>query len=157
MIGGSAQWFNLWTGTPQEEIVVDPRRRYYFYRQSWNTPGGISLITLDVNGGAYAYPDAFGADNTNLTTLQCSGQVAPIHIQLTPDEDITRLFLAKFMGNKVSRNQQHIVFNRRPALIQGDVVHQQRVEYSPVLCQPRKQHDQACYYFKRVGAIQAMT
>ncbi|MDG1681833.1 MAG: SusD/RagB family nutrient-binding outer membrane lipoprotein [Flavobacteriaceae bacterium] len=88
MIGGSAQWFNLWTGTPQEEIVVDPRRRYYFYRQSWNTPGGISLITLDVNGGAYVYPDAFGADNTNLTTLQCSGQPAPIHIQLTPDEDI---------------------------------------------------------------------
>ena len=87
MIGGSEQWLALWTGEPEEEAVTDPRRRYYFYRQSWNTPGAISMITLDVNGGAYSYPGAFAADNTNGETLQCSLQTVPFHLEFTPDED----------------------------------------------------------------------
>jgi len=67
---------------------VDPRRRFYFYRQNWRTPGSYALYT-DVNG-------LFGAPGTtylsngdgNGETLQCSLQNVPTHLEFTPDEDI---------------------------------------------------------------------
>jgi len=88
MLGGSEQWLAAWAPGPVVAPMTDPRRRYYFYRQAYNTPGGLSMIELDVNGQAYAYPDALGIDNTNVTELACSGQVPPVHIEFTPDEDI---------------------------------------------------------------------
>jgi len=66
---------------------TDPRRRFYFYRQNWRTPGSYALYT-DVNG-------LFGAPGTtylsngagNGETLQCSLQNTPFHLEFTPDED----------------------------------------------------------------------
>ena len=67
---------------------TDPRRRYYFYRQNWRTPGSYALYE-DVNG-------AFGpAGNIYISngagdgeTLSCSLQDTPTHLQFTPDEEI---------------------------------------------------------------------
>ena len=67
---------------------TDPRRRYYFYRQSFNTPGNMSIFR-DINGrfgpagAAYIY-DGDG----NGETLSCSLQDAPLQLQFTPDEEI---------------------------------------------------------------------
>lgn len=66
---------------------TDPRRRYYFYRQNWRTPGSYALFR-DVNG-------AFGAPGTiyisngdgNGETLSCSIENVPTHLEFTPDED----------------------------------------------------------------------
>lgn len=63
----------------------DPRRRYYFYRQTWNTPGNFSMMQHS-GAGTLIYPDAFGVDNTNGETLQCSLQNVPSHFEFTPDE-----------------------------------------------------------------------
>ena len=67
---------------------TDPRRRYYFYRQGWATPGNVALYQ-DVNGvfgpagSVYIYrPDGNGE------TLQCSLQDIPTHLQFTPDQEI---------------------------------------------------------------------
>jgi hypothetical protein len=67
---------------------TDPRRRYYFYRQGWATPGNLALYQ-DINGvfgpagTIYIYrPDGNGE------TLQCSLQDVPLHLQFTPDQDI---------------------------------------------------------------------
>lgn len=67
---------------------TDPRRRYYFYRQSFNTPGSISIFRdilgrFGPAGAAYLY-DGDG----NGETLSCSLQDAPLHLQFTPDEEI---------------------------------------------------------------------
>lgn len=68
--------------------ATDPRRRYYFYRQVWRTPGTTGLFR-DINGRfgpvGGAYTD--GSD-PNGETLSCSLQDAPTHLQFTPDEDI---------------------------------------------------------------------
>ena len=65
----------------------DPRRRYYFFRQNWRTPGSFSLFE-DVNGifgpaGAIYISNGDG----NGETLQCSLQETPTHLQFTPDEE----------------------------------------------------------------------
>jgi len=67
---------------------TDPRRRYYFYRQNWRTPGSYGIIE-DINGlfgpvGAILIFNGAG----NGETLSCSLQDVPTHIQFTPDEDI---------------------------------------------------------------------
>lgn len=90
MAGNTAEWtalsFSWVNGDPLPQ--TDPRRRYYFYRQTWNTPGNVSLMEHSGVGAAVVYPDDFGADNTNGETLQCSLQDVPTHYEFTPDEDI---------------------------------------------------------------------
>ena len=67
----------------------DPRRRYYFYRQTYNTPGNQSFILYNgAPGAVYSYPGDFGGDSSNGETLSCSLQDAPLHLQFTPDQDI---------------------------------------------------------------------
>ncbi len=73
----------------------DPRRRYYFYRQNWRTPGNYALIEdilgLIGNPGDVLGDPASGLDLTsdpNGETLQCSLQEIPNHYQFTPDADI---------------------------------------------------------------------
>ena len=67
----------------------DPRRRYYFFRQNWRTPGDFSLFedvnNLIGNGAGIIY---ISNGDGNGETLQCSLQDTPIHLQFTPDEDI---------------------------------------------------------------------
>lgn len=71
-------------GTP----TPDPRRRYYFYRQNWRTPGSYALFE-DVNG-AFGAPGTIYVSNgdPNGETLSCSLEDAPPHLQFTPDEAI---------------------------------------------------------------------
>jgi len=68
--------------------TADPRRRYYFYRQSFNTPGGFSIFR-DINGrfGPAGSAYLYNGDG-NGETLSCSLQEAPLHMQFTPDENI---------------------------------------------------------------------
>lgn len=68
--------------------VPDPRRRYYFYRQNWRTPGSYALFE-DVNG-AFGAPGLIYVSNgaANGETLSCSLESAPPHLQFTPDEEI---------------------------------------------------------------------
>ena len=63
---------------------TDPRRRYYFYRQNWRTPGSYALFR-DVNGDGLVH---VSNGDGNGETLQCSLQDAPTHLQFTPDEAI---------------------------------------------------------------------
>ncbi len=62
-------------------IEPDPRRRFYFYRQNWATPGNYSLERI----GNSVY---FNEEPENGETLQCSLQNVPSHLEFTPDEDI---------------------------------------------------------------------
>jgi len=67
---------------------TDPRRRYYFYRQNWRTPGSYALFE-DVNGQFGPPGDVYVSNGSgNGETLQCSLQDTPTHLQFTPDEDI---------------------------------------------------------------------
>ena len=67
---------------------TDPRRRYYFYRQTWFTPGNMSIFR-DINGrfGPAGTAYLYNGD-PNGETLSCSLQDAPTHIQFTTDEEI---------------------------------------------------------------------
>ena len=67
---------------------VDPRRRFYFYRQNWRTPGSYALYE-DVNG-LFGPPGSVYLSNGdgNGETLQCSLQTVPTHLEFTPDESI---------------------------------------------------------------------
>ncbi|MCK5401387.1 MAG: SusD/RagB family nutrient-binding outer membrane lipoprotein [Flavobacteriaceae bacterium] len=95
MTGDSDEWYDQWgvweiatDSTDADPLpVTDPRRRYYFYRQSWNTPGNFSMLYHSA-AGTGAWPEFFGADSTNGETLQCSIQDTPLHYQFTPDEPI---------------------------------------------------------------------
>jgi len=67
---------------------TDPRRRYYFYRQTWRTPGNYALFE-DVNGAFGPAGNVYVSNGSpNLETLQCSDEDVPTHLQFTPDEDI---------------------------------------------------------------------
>lgn len=91
MIGDAEEWralghpFGSWDGT--NTPINDPRRRYYFYRQNWNTPGNFSLMVHSAVG-SLEFPDAFGVDNANGESLQCTLQLVPSHYEFTPDEYI---------------------------------------------------------------------
>ena len=79
-----ALYFDNWQpGT--EARLGDPRRKYYFYRQTWGTPG--NETALYYGGAAYLYPLDFGGDTTNGETLQCSLQTVAFHLEFTPDEE----------------------------------------------------------------------
>lgn len=64
----------------------DPRRRYYFYRQTEAVPGSYNVYYFDCGGcadeGYYFYQP--GEDSE---TLICSTQETPNHLQFTPQED----------------------------------------------------------------------
>lgn len=89
MAGDSDEWYNLWgVWQPGDPFPSnDPRRRYYFYRQAWNTPGSFSML-YHSSAGTGAWPAFFGADGTNGETLQCSLQSTPTHLEFTPDEEV---------------------------------------------------------------------
>jgi hypothetical protein len=82
---------------------TDPRRRYYFYRQSFNTPGNFSLFE-DVEGrfGPAGTIYGYNGDGSG-ETISCSLQDTPSHLQFTPDEEIwcsTPLgYWGRFHGN----------------------------------------------------------
>ena len=65
----------------------DPRRRYYFYRQSAVTPGNITNLLYEGNGLYYIYPDALGETTEDAQTLTCSVQDTPTHLQFTEEEN----------------------------------------------------------------------
>ena len=89
MTGDNDEWYNLWGVWQQGDALPlnDPRRRYYFYRQSWNTPGSFSMLFHSA-AGTGAWPDFFGTTSTNGETLSCSLQDVPNHLEFTPDENI---------------------------------------------------------------------
>ena len=87
MAGSAEDYRNLYFDNWQpgtEARLGDPRRKYYFYRQTWNTPGNDSPLYL--SGAAYLFPLDFSNTNENGETLQCSLQLVPNHLQFTPDE-----------------------------------------------------------------------
>jgi len=87
MAGSAEDYRNLFFDNWQpgtEARLGDPRRKYYFYRQTWNTPGNDSPLYL--SGNAYLFPLDFSNTNENGETLQCSLQLVPNHLQFTPDE-----------------------------------------------------------------------
>lgn len=97
MSGDSNEWLDLVNNYADEASLPsiptssDPRRRYYFYRQSFDTPGNFSLYYYLNSSGAVRvrdFPDYFSADNTNGETLQCSLQTVPTQLEFTPDEEI---------------------------------------------------------------------
>ena len=63
--------------------INDPRRRYYFYRQTTMTPGNHQMIKAF--GAVYMYPYDWSGDSANGETLQCSLQDQPFHLEFTPD------------------------------------------------------------------------
>ena len=63
--------------------INDPRRRYYFYRQTTMTPGNHQMIKAF--GAVYMYPYDWSGDSSNGETLQCSLQDQPFHLEFTPD------------------------------------------------------------------------
>jgi hypothetical protein len=88
MAGGFDDWRNLYFDNWQpgdEARLGDPRRDYYFYRQTYNTPG--NQTALYFSGAAYLWPLDFGGDSSDGVTLQCSLQSVPFHLQFTPDEE----------------------------------------------------------------------
>jgi len=87
MSGTFDDWRNLFFDNWQpgdEARIGDPRRDYYFYRQTYNTPG--NQTALYFSGNAYLWPLDFGGDSSNGETLQCSLQTVPFHLEFTPDE-----------------------------------------------------------------------
>ncbi len=92
MTGNKSEWLALDGGWNHGDPLptTDPRRRFYFYRQSWQTPGNIAVFVFDHQDGTYStarvWPDHYGADNTDGETLQCSLQSVPTHLEFTPDE-----------------------------------------------------------------------
>jgi hypothetical protein len=98
MLGDIDEWYaapvaypgigNEENGAVQRAVTSDdPRRRYYFYRQQWITPGqGGMLYAFDA--GPYVWPLSWGGnseDTANGETLQCSLQLQPFHLDFTED------------------------------------------------------------------------
>ena len=63
--------------------INDPRRRYYFYRQTTMTPGNHQMIKAF--GAVYMQAYDWSGDSSNGETLQCSLQDQPFHLEFTPD------------------------------------------------------------------------
>ena len=96
MDGDQDEWYSYWSTAGGSSAYVsdgkvdittdDPRRRYYFYRQTWATPGSSGMLYY--NGYSYMWPvelSAGGAGSyTNGETLQCSLQSQPFHLEFTP-------------------------------------------------------------------------
>lgn len=60
----------------------DPRRRYYFYRQTEVTPGSFTLMLWEGDGNFYLYNG-----DPNGETLSCSLESVPSQLEFTPDEE----------------------------------------------------------------------
>ena len=88
MAGSFDDWRDLYgTWNPGDEARLgDPRRKYYFYRQTINTPG--NQLALWFGAGPYLYPLDWAGSTANGETLQCSLQTTPFHLEFTPDEEI---------------------------------------------------------------------
>ena len=102
MAGDIAEWYGTFgnvaypgagneeAGTAQDVVMSDdPRRRYYFYRQSWVTPGQSGMLFFN-GAGPYVWPLSFSGTNgaattANGETLQCSLQLQPFHLDFTED------------------------------------------------------------------------
>ena len=98
MIGDINDWYGAPVGYPgignEEDGAVqravqsdDPRRRYYFYRQQWITPGQSGMLYA-FDAGPYVWPLSWGGnaeDTANGETLQCSLQLQPFHLDFTED------------------------------------------------------------------------
>ena len=98
MIGDINEWYGAPVGYPgignEEDGAVqravqsdDPRRRYYFYRQQWITPGQSGMLYA-FDAGPYVWPLSWGGnaeDTANGETLQCSLQLQPFHLDFTED------------------------------------------------------------------------
>ena len=96
MIGDINEWYTAPVGYPgignEEDGAVqravqsdDPRRRYYFYRQQWITPGQAGMLYA-FDAGPYVWPLSWGGnsdDTANGETLQCSLQLQPFHLDFT--------------------------------------------------------------------------
>lgn len=66
----------------------DPRRRYYFYRQSEYTPGHDTPLIVGANPWTtYVFPASLTGTNEDAQTLVCSVQETPNHLQFTEEEN----------------------------------------------------------------------
>ena len=98
MVGDLGEWYGApvaYPGVGNEEdgavqravMSDDPRRRYYFYRQQWITPGQTGMLYA-FEAGPYVWPLSWGGgpgDTANGETLQCSLQLQPFHLDFTED------------------------------------------------------------------------
>ena len=98
MLGDIGEWYgapvaypgigNEEDGAVQRAVMSDdPRRRYYFYRQQWITPGQTGMLYA-FDAGPYVWPLSWGggpADTANGETLQCSLQLQPFHLDFTEE------------------------------------------------------------------------
>ena len=98
MVGDINEWYTAPVGYPgignEEDGAVqravmsdDPRRRYYFYRQGWITPGQAGMLYA-FDAGPYVWPLSWGNNfeaTANGETLQCSLQLQPFHLDFTED------------------------------------------------------------------------
>ena len=98
MLGDLGEWYgapvaypgigNEEDGAVQRAVMSDdPRRRYYFYRQQWITPGQTGMLYA-FDAGPYIWPLSWGggpADTANGETLQCSLQLQPFHLDFTEE------------------------------------------------------------------------
>ena len=98
MLGDIDEWYaapvaypgigNEENGAVQRAVTSDdPRRRYYFYRQQWITPGQTGMLYA-FDAGPYIWPLSWGggvSDTANGETLQCSLQLQPFHLDFTED------------------------------------------------------------------------
>ena len=87
MDGETDDWYGTSVANWEAGIdpINDPRRRYYFYRQTWLTPGNNAMIKAF--GGVYMWPHDWDGDSSNGETLQCSLQDQPFHLEFTADGD----------------------------------------------------------------------
>ena len=87
MDGETDDWYgtNVTEWEAGQDPVNDPRRRYYFYRQTWLTPGNNAMIKAF--GAVYMWPYDWAGDSSNGETLQCSLQDQPFHLEFTADGD----------------------------------------------------------------------
>ncbi len=114
MDGDEDEWQNLtmaYPGVGMEEngdaqraiSSDDPRRRYYFYRQNWITPGNSGML-FAFEDGPYNWPISWGMGSEateNGESHSCSLQTPPPHLDFTPDGDYNGMkgrWCANFLG-----------------------------------------------------------